>query len=68
MPAFNILTINRPHVIPRDFFTSDSITAICCGFVVQVVFYSCAAAVDKISTEISRRAVRLRWESFLLEL
>jgi len=34
---------------------SISITAICCGFVVQIV-----STVDKIFTDIARRAVRLR--------
>jgi len=39
----------------RSTVTPDSIAAICCGFVVQLV-----STVDKISTDIARRAVPLR--------
>ena len=39
----------------------NSTIAICCGFVVQLV-----STADKILTDIARRAVRLRWQSFLL--
>ena len=35
-------------------------TSICCGFVVQLI-----SAVDEILTDVTRRAVRLRWQSFL---
>jgi len=47
------------HTVYYTSVDRNALTSICCAFVYITRFYSCAV-VDKISTDIARRAVPLR--------